>query len=118
MPRENVDVVENYLAQLHQGSDDQTLVQVGGDENDKLAQFATILAQLDQEDLAQITDILEDSNEELAEVDNEEQTLELAEIGSGNYDAAMFDEVAEFLAQSDESEIEQITSLFSQVLAG
>lgn len=55
MPEQDVDTVENYLAQLEESESDShetILAQIGVDEDDNLGKLATILAQLDENDLA------------------------------------------------------------------
>lgn len=51
MPEDDVDKVENYLAQLAEAdefeSHEAILAQIGVEEDDNLGKFATILAQLD-----------------------------------------------------------------------
>ena len=51
MPEDDVDKVENYLAQLAEADESESheaiLAQIGVEEDDNLGKFATILAQLD-----------------------------------------------------------------------
>ena len=50
MPEDDVDKVENYLAQLAEADESESheaiLAQIGVEEDDNLGKFATILAQL------------------------------------------------------------------------
>jgi len=54
MPEQDVDTVENYLAQLESSEESSELVlaQIGAEEDDNLAKLATMLAQLNDTDLA------------------------------------------------------------------
>lgn len=128
MPEQDVDTVENYLAQLESvdaESHEIVLAQIGVEEDDNLGKLATMLAQLDDSELAQLTDILEDSSNELAEIDSESESENesesesegesgseseseddvFAQIDSEVDDDEMFNEVAEFLAQINEEDM-------------
>jgi len=123
--------MESYLAQIESSeeSHENVFAQIGVDEDDNLAKLATLLAQLGDDELAQLTDILEDSNnhEMFAQIDSESEGEsesdsegeDLAEIDSESESEgeseSESDSEGEDLAEIDSESGDEDEMIFSQV---